>query len=125
MAFPGQDKPFLLGQRKDKAEQTFFGDVFHVRRDGDKLLEGDAVPLPRKLNVFNFRPSPVTTTKLNYAYLTNGDYLKVVSAAGVEMWESPDYYGGSETCYMPRPSLTDEMLPPTLHGAAHGADAGR
>ena len=112
VAFPGQDKPSLLGQRMAKAEQPFFGDVFHISRDGDQLLEGDAVPLPRKLNVFNFLPFAGDNNQLNYAYLTNGDYLKVVSAAGVEMWESPDYYGGSETCYMARPSLTDEMLPP-------------
>ena len=112
VAFPGHDQPSLLGQRKAKAEQPFYGDVFHVSRDGDKLLEGEAVPLPRKLNVFNFQPFADANNQLNYAYLTNGDYLKVVSAAGTDLWESPDYYGGSESCYMPRPSWKDEMLPP-------------
>ena len=41
VAFPGQARPVLLGQRKTNAEQPFFGDVFHVSRDGNKLLEGD------------------------------------------------------------------------------------
>ena len=112
VTFPGQKDPLLLAQRKAEAEQPFIGDVFQVRRDGDKLLEGDALPLPKKLNVFNFQPFTGDNNQLYYAYLTNGDYLKVVTDAGANLWESAEYFGGSETCYMARPSRRDEMLPP-------------
>jgi len=112
VAFPGQAKASLLAQRKAQSERPFIGEIFHVSRDGDKLLEGDSISLPNKLNVFNFQPFVDDNNQLHYAYLTNGDYLKVVSAAGVELWESADYFGGSETCYMPRPPNRDEMLPP-------------
>jgi hypothetical protein len=51
--------------------------------------------------------------QLNYAYLTGGDYLKVINAQGSEMWSSADYYGGSETCFFNRPENKYDMPVPT------------
>ena len=76
------------------------------------LLKGEDLPLPRKLNVFNFLPFTDDKKQLNYAYLSQGDYLKVTSDEGSTLWESTDYFGGSDTCYMPRKEYKDEMLPP-------------
>ena len=112
IAFPGQQGATLFAQRKAEDVNPFYGKIFHVKREGDRLLKGDEVPLPRKLNIFNFLPFQDEKQQLNYAYLSQGDYLKVASAEGDTLWDSADYFGGSDTCYMPRKEFKDEMLPP-------------
>jgi hypothetical protein len=113
IAFPGQQGSTLFAQRKAEDVNPFYGKIFHVKREGDRLLKGDEVPLPKKLNIFNFLPFQDEKQQLNYAYLTQGDYLKVVSAEGDNLWDSAVYFGGSDTCYMPRKEFKDEMLWPT------------
>jgi len=110
LPLPGQEGLRLLGQKKVEDEQPFYGNVFVVQREGDRLVEGEALTLPVKLNIFNFLPFSDDRGQLNYAYLTKGDYLKVLSAAGGELFTSPDYYSGSENCYLPRKELTDEVM---------------
>ena len=107
---PGETTPTLLGQLKSNAEQPFYGSVFKVVRDGEGLVKGDSLDLPGKLNVFNFLPFSDERGQLNYAYMTAGDYLKVMSAEGVGLWESSEYFGGSENCYYPRAPDRDEMM---------------
>ncbi len=107
---PGETTPTLLGQLKANAEQPFYGSVFKVVRDGEGLVKGDSLDLPNKLNVFNFLPFSDERGQLNYAYMTAGDYLKVMSADGVGLWESSEYFGGSENCYFPRAPARDEMM---------------
>lgn len=113
VTFPGEESPTLLGQRKAEDEQPFFGRVYKMDRDGDSLVEGEALELPSELNVFNFLPMIDERGRLNYVYSTQGDYLKVRSAEGVQMWESSQYFGGSEICYFPRPEYSDEMMQKT------------
>ncbi len=112
IAFPDQKGATLFAQRKTKAVDPFYGKIFHVKREGVELIKGDEVPLPRNLNIFNFLPFMDEKQQLNYAYLSQGDYLKVVSGENDTLWESADYFGGSDTCYMPRAEFRDEMLPP-------------
>ena len=107
---PGETTPTLLGQQKSQDEQPFYGSVFKVVRDGQGLVKGDSLDLPSKLNVFNFLPFSDERGQLNYAYMTAGDYLKVMSADGVARWESSAYFGGSENCYFPREPARDEMM---------------
>jgi len=110
--FPDQPGVALYGQRIFEHVDSFYGKIFHVKREGDRLLKGDEVTLPGKLNLFNFLPFADEKQQLNYAYLSQGDYLKVTSAEGGTLWDSADYFGGSDTCYMPRKEFKDEMLPP-------------
>ena len=112
IALPGQQGATLFAQRKAEDVNPFYGNIFHVKREGDRLLKGDEVPLPKKLNIFNFLPFQDEKQQLNYAYLSQGDYLKVTSGKGATLWDSADYFGGSDTCYMPRKEYKDEMLPP-------------
>jgi len=110
VTFPDEEAPTLLGQKKVVDERPFQGSIYRMRRDGDRLTQGEAVPLPDKLNVFNFSPFADARGMINFAYITNGDYLKVVSAEGRQLWESAQYFGGSENCYFPRPEFPDEMM---------------
>ena len=111
--FPDQQGATLYGQRIFENVDSFYGKIFHVKREGASLLKGDEVTLPGKLNLFNFLPFTDDKQQLNYAYLSQGDYLKVTSAEGDTLWDSADYFGGSDTCYMPRKEFKDEMLWPT------------
>jgi hypothetical protein len=113
IAFPDQQGASLFGQEKVEDVDSFYGNIFHVKRKGDQLLKGDEVSLPSKLNLFNFLPFKDEKQKLNYAYLSQGDYLKVVSDKNETLWGSANYFGGSDTCYMPRKEFKDEMLWPT------------
>jgi hypothetical protein len=103
----------LVGQRTGNQDVVFVDEIFQVSRKGNKLVEGTALKLPDSLSLFNFVPYRDTHKKLNYARLTDGDYLKVTSPEGVELWESEDYLGGSENCFSIRKQLDSEILVPT------------
>ena len=109
---PGQQGRWLVGQRMSELA-PFAGDIFHVRREGDQLISGGTVDLPDRLNIFNFVPLRGEQGQLLYVYLSAGDYLIVLSADGKTLWESEDYFGGSELCFTHREEYRDEMLSPT------------
>ena len=92
----GEKSQSLVGQRVGNIENVFRGDVFHVARKGTELVQGEAIALPENINLFNFTTFTDDKQQVNYAYLTNGDYLKVVSGSGEDLWESAGYFGGSE-----------------------------
>jgi len=110
---PDEEAPTLVGQRLGNIDQVFSGAVFRVTRNAEELIEGAAVPLPEELNLFNFVAFHDDKQQVNYAYLTSGDNLKVVSADGVKLWGSDNYFGGSETCFMLKDNLSIEMRVPT------------
>ncbi len=110
---PGEKDPTLVGQRTDQTVKVFSGEVFRVQRKAGELIEGDPVELPDQLNLFNFISFTDDKNQLNYLYLTDGDYLKVLSADGKQLWESDGYFGGSEDCFMIQEKLRDDAQIPT------------
>ena len=111
--FADQKGRALVGQRTGNQDVVYVDELFHVSRDGNKLVAGADIDLPDRLNLFNFVPFRDTRNELSYAYMTDGDYLKVTNPEGVELWESEDYLGGSENCFTVRKSQNDEMLIPS------------
>ncbi len=111
--FPDQQGRILVGQKTGDSAQVYFSKIYRMHRQGHEIVTGEAIDLPAKLNVFNFVPFMDDGKQLNYAYLTGGDYLKVINAQGSEMWSSADYYGGSETCFFNRPENKYDMPVPT------------
>jgi hypothetical protein len=104
----------LVGQRLGQQEIIYVGEVFHVTRQGDRLIEGPALELPSSLmNIFSFLPFLDSRNELNYVHLTGGDYLKVISREGREFWDSAEYFGGSENCFTVRKESNNEILVPT------------
>ena len=108
----GEEDQTLVGQLIDSTERVFAGDVFRVQRKGGELVKGNPVDLPDQLNLFNFISFTDDKNQLNYLYLTDGDYLKVISADGEQLWGSDDYFGGSESCLMVKGELRDEVQIP-------------
>ena len=112
VTLPGEEDQTLVGQLIDSTERVFAGDVFRVQRKGGDLVKGNPVDLPDQLNLFNFISFTDDKNQLNYLYLTDGDYLKVISADGEQLWGSDDYFGGSESCLMVKGELRDEVQIP-------------
>lgn len=107
----------LIGQQMDSGEETFFGTPFRVQPEGDKLVRGAAIDLPRKINIYSFVPFTDQENRAYYAYLTKDDYLKVVAADGTEMWESTEYFGGTESCFESSESAQLQFIGPTCIGS--------
>jgi len=119
VSLPGEGSQSLVGQRIGNVDNVYSGDVFRVVRKGADLVEGDAIALPENINLFNFTTFTDDKQQVNYAYLTNGDYLKVVSGNGETLWDSAGYFGGSEDSFYLRDKLRDDdqipnYMPPRM-----------
>lgn len=92
----------LLGQElnpdvRDQG-QELKGTIVRMTRSGNKLLPGAAVEVPKSLEVFGFQPF-VYGGQSFVANLNNSDKLQVLEMSGAVLWESSDYFGGSETSF--------------------------
>lgn len=102
----------LLGQSIESSQNAFAGQPFRIVRNGAALAKGPSVELPSKLNIFNFLPFSGADAAPRYAYLTSGDYLKVITGSGEQLWESGDYFGGSETSFYNQKASRGDLLAP-------------
>ncbi len=92
----------LLGQRKGQGEKHFEGKPFQVQRQADQLVAGEEISLPDYVNIFSFVSFKDADNQMLYAYLTETDYLKVARPSGEVLWESGDYFGGTEIFLTPK-----------------------
>jgi TolB-like protein len=93
---PGRGKT-LLGQKRS-TEGTYIGDVHVLKRQGDRLTEGEVIPLPKTGNVFNFvRNDLEGKGALFTTVLGPYEHLNVYNPEGERLWKSDDYFGGSIT----------------------------
>ncbi len=91
---PGRG-PTLVGQQRG-VQASYVGDVFSLVREGDNLIPGAPVKLPRGGNVFNFVHSDLTGKGSIYTTLLNPyEHLEVFDAQETSLWKSDDYFGGS------------------------------
>jgi hypothetical protein len=111
VTLPGESDPVLAGQRLGSVGEVFSGDIFRMRREGDALVEGDRLALPEPLNLFNFLGFTDDREQDLYAYLSAGDFLKVIDGSGQALWTSNNYFGGSENCFFPDSDRRDEIEP--------------
>jgi hypothetical protein len=102
----------LIAQTMGDSENPFAGHPFRVIRSGDKLIRGDELPLPAKLNVFSFTPFKGTNNDPLYAYVSTGDYLHVTTPGGASLWESADHFGGTEVFFYNGESSNKELVQP-------------
>lgn len=90
----------LLGQdlSSDRSNKDLAGPVFRVTRNGDNLQRGAPIDLPSAVTLFGFQPFDYSGRPL-IARLNSNDRLQVLEPSGATLWESSDYFGGSETSY--------------------------
>ena len=91
---PGRGRT-LVGQQR-AVQGSYTGDVFTLVRQGDSLIAGEPIKLPRGGNVFNFVKSDLTGKGSIYTtMLTPYEHLEVFDAQDTSLWKSDDYFGGS------------------------------
>ncbi|WP_303720676.1 VCBS repeat-containing protein, partial [Malonomonas rubra] len=100
----------LAGQRWDSKEGTFTDKPFLVIRNGNKLETGQPLSLPDQINIFSIASLGGEQNSRLYTYLTDDDYLKVRTDQGTELWESADYFGGSEIFLEQSPQYSSDPL---------------
>jgi TolB-like protein len=87
----------LLGQKRS-TEGKYVGDVHVLTRQGDRLTAGEAIPLPREGNVFNFVKSDLEGKgALFTTVLGPYEHLTVYNQERERLWKSDDYFGGTLT----------------------------
>jgi hypothetical protein len=106
-------KRVLVGQEISNDEKSFEGKPFYVHREGKRLVRGEEIDLPGLINMYSFLPFTDKEGKQYYAYLSNGDYLRVVSTTGEALWASGEFYGGSESCFNNREGTDVDSVIPT------------
>jgi hypothetical protein len=107
---PGEGRT-LLAQELSDDSRNFSGLPFRVLRAGERLKKGSTLPLPAEVNLYGFVPYQDKNGSLLYVFLTNEDYLKVSDVNGTMLWESSDYFGGSNACIVFEQSKTETYLP--------------
>ncbi len=105
--------PALIGQTMGSGKSAFTGTPFYVSREDGRLVRGDELKLPGLLNIYSFVQFTDAKGRPYYAHLTKDDHLKVVTLEGVDLWESEDYYAGSETCFDNRQGHQGDTVMPT------------
>ncbi len=92
----------LLGQNLNpdlaNLNQDLAGPVFRVTRSGDTLQHGTAFDLPPVVTLFGFQPFDHGGRPL-LARLNINDRLQLLETSGATLWESSDYFGGSEVSF--------------------------
>jgi len=78
--------------------QDLAGPIFRVTRNGDKLERGATVDLPGTVTLFGFQSFTYEGRPL-LARLNINDKLQVLEASGATLWESSDFFGGSESSF--------------------------
>jgi len=88
----------LLAQELTEDSRNFSGPPFRVLRAGDQLQKGAPLALPVGASLYGFVPFQDKNGTQLFAFLSADSYLKVGNAAGMVLWESSDYFGGSNAC---------------------------
>jgi len=92
---PGEGS-VLLGQKMGVQGREFSGPVFRVKLSKNSLIEGTAVELPRKTNLYDFAVLPDKTRKL-FACLDDDGHLNIITLDGQTLASSVDPVGGNES----------------------------
>ncbi len=92
---PGEGS-VLLGQKMGVQGREFSGPVFRVNLSKNSLVEGTAVELPGKTNLYDFAVLPDKTRKL-FACLDDDGYLNIITLDGQTLASSVDPVGGNES----------------------------
>ncbi|PLX84969.1 MAG: hypothetical protein C0614_04750 [Desulfuromonas sp.] len=105
----------LVGQFQGLEQDAFAGRPFRVLERDGQLVKGPVLNLPGQLDLYSFMPSSEGTGTF-YAHLTESESLQVIDDSGTYLWESGEYFGGSESCYKNRPEHEGDMVVSTCLG---------
>lgn len=116
----------LIGQRKGAYGDLFDPEIFEIHLQGNQLVPGAAVAVPRHCNVFNFVKVDLDNDQSDEIVLISSDnILRVLSSTGEQRWKGrqhfaatsnymlgkvEDYrYNAIEHFYVPSPILVTDL----------------
>lgn len=91
---PGEG-PTLIGQQKRGEEAFLTTKVHRLKRQGNKIIEGEVIQLPRYTNVYNFALARFKGGVDRVIRINHSEYLQVMDKKGESLWESDAYFGGT------------------------------
>lgn len=99
---PGEG-PVLLGQRMGSGQEPFRPPVFRIERSRDRLVRGDALDLPPRVNLFSMIPLTPAAEQLYVASISADDRLQLIAADNERLWHSDHHFGGSDASFYNQP----------------------
>ncbi len=91
--FPDEG-PGLIGQFKRGQEGFATTKVYRLHKQGDKIVQGEALRLPRNTYVYNFNYASFKgVTRI--VRINSQEYLQVLDNKGENLWEGDTVYGGT------------------------------
>ena len=107
----GKQGETLIGQMVDTGENPFTSPAFKIVRQGNDLEKAEPVATPKN-SFFSFTQFSTKEDEGLYAFISAGDYLKVGDGQLSGLWESNDYFGGSEEFFYNRKDRQAEVRQP-------------
>ncbi|NCP78663.1 MAG: hypothetical protein GW833_05790, partial [Desulfuromonadales bacterium] len=92
---PNRGKLLLAQKRHDLSIPFSERPQLTVFAEGEYRAEAE-FPLPFPVNIYGFAPLIMDDNTEAAVYLSHTDYLKVKNSEGSDLYESADYFGGSE-----------------------------
>lgn len=94
-----QGQELKIFAQQTSRDSDFFGDLYEVKKKGSLFGISEPIKLPRYANIFNTAIFRSKEGKRLFAVLKQDGYLLVFDETGMNLWESSDKYGGSESFF--------------------------
>ncbi len=104
-----ESRPLLLGQKRRDKELPVSGKPFKVVYSAGKYQAGEDFNLPASASIFGTTQFSDENNRVHFLYLSSSDYLKISSDDGEQLFESAEYFGGSENRIMLAPVAKDDL----------------
>lgn len=108
---PTRGKLLLAQKRRDLSVPFSERPQLTVFSEGKYQAEAD-YPMPLPVDIYGFTPLTLDDGSEAAVYLSRSDYLKVKNSQGSDLYESADYFGGSEVTLELKPLARDDMKVP-------------
>jgi hypothetical protein len=89
----------VVAQEIGKEKEDFYGPVRRVVKKGSSFTTGEAIKLPKQVNLYSFNQFTAADGKRQYIIFDADGNLRILSEAGEELWKGSDRYGGSEVYF--------------------------
>jgi hypothetical protein len=108
---PHRGKLLLAQKRRDLSIPFSERPQLTVFAQGEYRAEAE-YPLPSPVNIYGFAPLILDDNTEAAVYLSRTDYLKVKNSEGSDLYESADYFGGSEVMLELKAAARDDIKVP-------------
>lgn len=106
--------PTLVGLKLINDEDPMSRQPFQISRQGDTLQKGPVFRIPDSSSFYGYTMFSNNNDGQLWAYLTSEDKLHVGTANGNSLWESAEYFGGTEVSFSGGENTRNEVAQQTF-----------